>query len=290
MGIPAPFFNQESAGSIPARLANFGDIAQTGERPPCKRIVAGSTPAVSTILCLKLTRAKRRVEAPEGAVRLRGGTPNLCATGRVVNPNATWHSGASRRRHTRFDPWGVYAGTPALPFLLRTRLGRWSSGMTAVSKTVSGGSIPSRPAIFCTAHGGSMRPEEDARAEGLWGGITKNGVHRFFLHDQIAGRMLRCAVPDALLSQALDACHQRVEIAGAVLGPGRIRVTRINPAPQPGQIPGLEETRMALAPQGMSPFAIHTYGDCHDAERCGRRTKRHFVPDQGLALAGPCPG
>ncbi len=112
-------------------LHHFGDVAQTGERPPCKRTVVGSTPTVSTILCPKLTWAKRLAEDQEGAVRFRGGTPNLCATGRVVNLNATWHSGASRGRHTRFDPWGIYAGTPALPFLLHIRLQNWVDGLTA---------------------------------------------------------------------------------------------------------------------------------------------------------------
>lgn len=93
-----------------------------------------------------------------------------------------------------------------------------------------------------------MRPGEEITAEGLWGDIAKRGAHRFFLHDQIAGRTWRCLVPDALLLQALDACHRRVEITGTVRDSGRVLVTAINPFPQAHQIPSVADMRDLLAP------------------------------------------
>jgi hypothetical protein len=93
-----------------------------------------------------------------------------------------------------------------------------------------------------------MRPAEDTAAEGIWGCLIKNGVPCFSLYDQIAGRTFQCVVPDALLPQAMESCHRRVEIAGTILESEYIQVTQIRSDPEPNQIPSLADMRRLIQP------------------------------------------
>ena len=63
-------FNLEDTGSAEAEKID-GDIAQLGERLPCKQEVAGSIPTISTNEIIAKT-SKLRAEPSEAGLRGRG--------------------------------------------------------------------------------------------------------------------------------------------------------------------------------------------------------------------------